>query len=198
MLSQTACVIVILLVIAYLVYTERIVERYEMGIIGNGLRGNLPYDSGADLRFATEFTGTNQQPYSTPRNADVKAIAAALAASGDPVSGAAVRDAMKQSGGRERLTGEPAHMYMCPCSKCGRSFDDTSKDLEHYTNRPADVRCNAGTPCLNRGLSDAAVTGLVRVENLVGQGQSPVFWDISPELGKYRDDDRDDYFGLGN
>lgn len=189
--AEFGIIIVVIIVAAYLVLTHSDVERYEMGIIGNGLRGDRPYTSGADLRFATEFTSTDQQPYSTPRDADVKAIAAALAANGDPVSGAAVRTAM--SGGRERMESEPAHMYMCPCTKC--------KVREHYDNRPPATTvsgCSQGTPCLNRGVSDAAVSGLVRTEHLVGLGQSPVFWEISPELGKYRNDDRDDYFGLGN
>lgn len=76
------CAILVVLLIV-LIYYSGSFEYYSMGTIGGGLP-NGPFTSGADLRFAQVFTGTDQQEYSTPRNADVKAIAAALAAAGDP------------------------------------------------------------------------------------------------------------------
>ena len=151
--------IVLLLILFYLLLSGKIVlpplrdRMVNMGIIDSGYG---VYDSGADLRFATELTSTDQQPYATPYNKDVVALADALEGTGysptDVYGGSSVFDngqgidktAVKvpdqKESKKERMTG---HIYMCPCSKC-------------------------------------------KPEKLVGNGTFPAFWDISNQLSEYR------------
>jgi hypothetical protein len=217
--------------------------------MGSGLPAG-PYTSGADLRFAQVFTGTNQQEYSTPRNADVRAIAAALAAAGDPsmtintphAVGAAGSDvgkstspilgyARKNMGSMTMAPGRKREYYLPSGDEILATGEHMSiadgvgitlPDMDTF-DRSAGLgcACRPGRKCkcagkckrcankekLAVGGSSSTASGhmymcgcskckLIAKEHLISQGTFPAFWETSPELDKYRDDDRLNYFGL--
>jgi hypothetical protein len=73
--------LIFLIIILIWVSSKKSPERMDSGngVIGGGF-ALKPFTSGATMRLAQELSSTNMQPYSTPRNDDVRATASALAA----------------------------------------------------------------------------------------------------------------------